>query len=85
MMDVQTAFHNADVEEEVFVKMLPGFECSNKAGVTLVMQLKKKVSADSIKAPRTCLVRLISAFVTLGFARSNLTHACTITGTRSVS
>ena len=36
MMDVQTAFLNADVDEEVFVKMPPGYERINKAGVPLV-------------------------------------------------
>ena len=33
MLDVQTTFLNADVEEEVFVKMAPGYEHSNESGV----------------------------------------------------
>ena len=41
MLDVQTAFLNADVEEDVFVKMAPGYETNNKAGVYLVRKLKK--------------------------------------------
>ena len=41
MLDVQTAFLNADVEEEGFVKMVPTHERSNESGVTLVMKLKK--------------------------------------------
>ena len=43
MADVQTSFLNADVEEEVVVKMPPGYELSNKTGVPLVMQLKKSL------------------------------------------
>ena len=43
MMNVQTAFPNADVEEDVFVKIPPGYERSNKAGVPLVMKLKKNL------------------------------------------
>ena len=45
VLDVQTAFLNADVEEEVFVKMLPGYEGSNKNGIPLVMKLKKRLYA----------------------------------------
>ena len=41
MLDVQTAFLNADVEEDVFVKMAPGYETNNKAGVYRVRKLKK--------------------------------------------
>ena len=43
MLDVQTAFLNADVEEEVFVKILPGYERSNESEVPLVMKLKKNL------------------------------------------
>ena len=43
MLDVQTAFLNADVEEEVFFKMGPGYERSNESGVPLVMKLKKSL------------------------------------------
>ena len=39
MLDVQTAFLNADVDEEVFVKMAPGYERSNESGIPLVMLL----------------------------------------------
>ena len=41
MLDVQTAFLNADVEEDVFAKMAPGYETNDEAGVPLVMKLKK--------------------------------------------
>ena len=37
MLDVLTAFLNADVEEDVFVKMAPGYETNDEAGVPLVM------------------------------------------------
>ena len=39
-LNVQTAFLNADVEEEVYVKMAPGYEKKDKkTGVPLVMRL----------------------------------------------
>ena len=41
LLDVQTAFLNADVEEKVFVKIPPAYECINESGVPLVMELKK--------------------------------------------
>ena len=41
MLDVQTTFLNTDVEEEVFVKMPPGYERSNESRVPLVIKLKK--------------------------------------------
>ena len=43
MMDVRTTFLNADVEQEIFVKMLPGYKRSNKAGVSLVMELQNSL------------------------------------------
>ena len=43
MQDVQKAFLNADVEEERFVQMTPGYERSNESGVPLVMELKKSL------------------------------------------
>ena len=33
VLDVQTTSLNADIEEEVFVQMAPGYERSNKSGV----------------------------------------------------
>ena len=41
MLEVQTAFLNADVGGEVCVKIVPGYERSNESGVPLVMKLKK--------------------------------------------
>ena len=43
MLDVQTSCLNADVEEEVFVKMVLGYERSNQSGVPLVVKLKKSL------------------------------------------
>ena len=43
MLDVQTAFLNADVEEEVFAKMAAGYERSNESRVPLAMKLKKSL------------------------------------------
>ena len=43
MLDVQTAFLNADVEEGVYVKMAPGYETYDKSGVPFVMKLKKSL------------------------------------------
>ena len=40
-VQVQTAFLNADVEEEVYVKMAHDYETTDKAGVPLVMKLRK--------------------------------------------
>ena len=41
MLDVQTAFLNANVEEEVYVNMAPGYETYDKSGVPFFMKLKK--------------------------------------------
>ena len=43
MLDVQTAFLNADVEEEVYVKMAPDYEIYYTFGVPFVMKLKKSL------------------------------------------
>ena len=43
MLDVQTVFLDADVEEEVFVKMVPGYETYDKGDVHFVMKLKKSL------------------------------------------
>ena len=43
MLDVHTAFLNADVEEDVFSKMAPGYETNDEAGVPLVMKFKKSL------------------------------------------
>ena len=43
ILDVQTAFLNADVEEEVSIKMAPGYETYDKPGGPFVMKLKKSL------------------------------------------
>ena len=43
ILDVQTAFLNADIEEEVNVKIAPGYETYDKSGVPCVMKLKKSL------------------------------------------
>ena len=43
ILDVQTAFLNADIEEEVNVNMAPGYETYDKSGVPCVMKLKKSL------------------------------------------
>ena len=55
MLDVQAKCLNADVEEDVFVKMAPGYETNNEIGVPLVMKLKK--SLYGLRQSPTKLVR----------------------------
>ena len=43
MLDVQMSSLNADVEEDFFARMAPGYERSNESGVPLVMKLKKSL------------------------------------------
>ena len=43
MLDAQTEFLNVNVKVDVFVKMAPGYETNDKAGVPLVMKLKKSL------------------------------------------
>lgn len=42
-LDVQTAFLDVDVDEEVHVKMEPGFEASNESGDPFVTKLQKSL------------------------------------------
>ena len=42
-VDYNTAFLNADVAEEVYVKMAPGYEQFDEIGVPLVMRLLKSL------------------------------------------
>ena len=42
MRDVHTVFLNADVKEDVFVNMTPGYNTNSKAGVPLIMRIKKR-------------------------------------------
>ena len=76
MLDVQTAFLNADVKEEVFVKMAPAYERSNKSGVPLVMKLKKSLHGLRQSPKNWYSTRS-------GFALSNRTRASTSTTMRT--
>ena len=42
-LDVKTAFLYADIEEDVFVEIAPGYETTNTKGVQLVMKLGKSL------------------------------------------
>ena len=53
MMDVQTAFLNADVDEDFFVKVTPGYEHSNKTGVPLGMRHQKSFYGLH-QSPKNC-------------------------------
>ena len=50
MLDVQTAFLNPDVEEEVYIKMSPGHETYDKSRVPFVMKLKLTMEAELVAA-----------------------------------
>ena len=43
MLDVQTAFLNADAKKNVNVKMAPGYETYDLSGVHFVMKLEKSL------------------------------------------
>ena len=43
MLNVQTAFLSADVEEDVFIKKAPGNETNDKARAPPIMKLKKSL------------------------------------------
>ena len=43
ILDVQTAFLNADVEEEIYVKLSPVYETYDKCRVPFVIKLKKSL------------------------------------------
>ena len=47
-VDYNTAFLNADVTEEVYVKMTPGYEQFDENGVPLVMRLLKTLHLSLI-------------------------------------
>ena len=82
MLDVQTAFLNADVEEEVFVKMAPGYETYDKTGVPFVMKRKRRVSTVFDRAPRTGSAPWTIISQTSASARSSQFRAPTCSKTR---
>ena len=44
-LDVKTAFLYADIEEDVFVEMTPGYETTNRKGVQFVMKLGRSLTS----------------------------------------
>ena len=40
---MKTAFLYADIEEDVYIKVAPSFETTNKDGIQLVMKLQKSL------------------------------------------
>ena len=42
VLDVHTVFFNADVKENVYINMTPGYNTNSKAGVPLIMKIKKR-------------------------------------------
>ena len=66
MLDVQIAVLNADVEQEVYVRMAPGYETYDKPGIPFVMKLKKSLyglrqSATRIYSARWTIISRTSA------------------------
>ena len=80
MLDVQTTFFNADVEEEVFVKMALGYECRNESGVPLVMN--KKSLYGLWQSPKFWFSTM-DHHTRSGFSLSNRTRASTSTRTKT--
>ena len=66
MLDVQRVFLNADVEEDVFVKMAPGYETNDEAGVPLAMKLKKGLY-DLRQSPKSWFGTMDVELAVVGF------------------
>ena len=81
MLDVQTSFLNADVEEGVYVKLAPGYETCDKSGVAFGINLRK-VSAVFDKAPRTGSAPWTIISRTSASARSSRIRASTCSKTK---
>ena len=81
MLDVQTAFLNADVEKEVYVKMAPGYETYDKSGVPFVMN-SRRVSTVFDRALRTDSAPWTIISQTPASARSSRIRASTCSKTR---
>ena len=59
-------FMNADAEEDVFVAMAPGQEANDKAGIPLVMKLKKSLYGLQ-QSPKNLLCRTEVELTIIGF------------------
>ena len=66
MLDVQTAFLNADVEEDVFVKMAPSYETNDEAGFPLVMKLGKSLNGPR-QSPKNWFSTIDVELAVIGF------------------
>ena len=84
MLDVQTAFLNAGVEEDVLVKMVPGYETNDEAGVPLVMKLKKNLYGLR-QSPKYWFGTMDVKLAVMASARSSRILAYTFTRTRLAS
>ena len=84
MMNVQMAFLNANLGEEVFVKMHPGYDRSNKAGIPLVVKLENNLY-ELCQNSKPWFGTMYRCLGDMDFARSSLTRASTFTRTRSAS
>ena len=78
MLDMQTSFLNADVEKDVFVKMTPGYEANDKAGVHFIM--KPKESLYGLRQSPKNWLGTIDVELAVS-ARSSRICACTSTRT----
>ena len=74
MLDVQTAFFNADVEEEVLVNMAPGYETYDKSGVPFAMKLKNSLN-DLRQSPKNWFGTMDNHLSNIGF-RSLMSDPC---------
>ena len=43
MLDVQTAFFNPDLEEDVFLNIMPGYESNHQTGGPLILKPRKSL------------------------------------------
>ena len=66
MLDVRETFLNADVEEDVFVKMAPGYDTNDEAGVPLIMELKKSLYG-LIQSPKNWFSTVDVELAAIGF------------------
>ncbi|CAB1120117.1 unnamed protein product [Ectocarpus sp. CCAP 1310/34] len=65
-LDVKTAFLYADIEENVFVEMAPGYEAKNMEELQLVMKLEKSLDGLA-QSPQDWLKTIDSSLVEIGF------------------
>ena len=66
MLDVQTAFLNADVEEEVYAKIAPDYETYDKSGVPFVMKRKKSLYGLR-QSPKNWFDTMVDHLSNIGF------------------